>query len=354
MFNYLGWLLPDAMTLELSMSVGEYDLTSALERGEVRPKGIDLNIMNYHSADRHWRMGRHQDFDICEYSSGSYLASRAYADEYPFTAIPVFPHRRFRHSYIFKSAKADIEDPSDFEGKDVAIKHWQNSAGLWMRGLCAEQYGLDLESVNWHFATAPGNVAEYEVPDRYNVQHIPEDRDFEEMLKTGELDAALHPAMLESMKTEGSGVERVFENSMEVEIEYFQETGVFPIMHVVVIRDDVLEEHPWVAQNMYEAFEEARDVAMNKIEDPRWTALAWARQHLEHQQEILGMNPYPYGIEDNELALQTWLRYAHDQGLIPYEYDYEELFVPSTLDNDQLKELEQQGATIQSQPDQGE
>lgn len=342
------------MTLELSMSVGEYDLTSALERGEVEPKGIELNIMNYHSADRHWRMGHHQEFDVCEYSGGSYLASRAYADEYPFTAIPVFPHRRFRQSYMFKNADADIEDPSDFAGKDVAIKNWQNSAGLWMRGLCAERYGLDLTDVSWHFESTPGNVSEYDVPDRYDVDHVPKDRDFEEMLKTGELDGALYPAMLDSFKTAGSGVERIFENSKEVEVEYFEDTGVFPIMHVVVIRDDVLEEHPWVARNVYEAFEESLDVAMNKIEDPRWTALAWARQELEFQQEVLGMDPYAYGVGANELALDTWQQYAHDQGLIPRKYDYDELFVPSTLDNERLEELERQGDTIQSQPGQDE
>lgn len=338
------------MTLELSLSVGEYDLTSPLERGEVSPQCIDLNIMNYHSADRHWRMGRHQDFDICEYSSGSYLVSREHADEYPFTAIPVFPHRRFRHSYIFKHADADITDPGDFAGKKIAIKHWQNSASIWMRGLCSDQFDLDLEDVTWYFESHPGNVTEYNVPDRYNVELIPKERNFEEMLKTGELDGAMYPAMLDAFKTPGSGVERVFEDSMEVEVKYFEETGVFPIMHVVVIRDDVLEEHPWVAQNMYEAFDDALDVAMNKIEDPRWTALAWARQHLEHQQEVLGMAPYAYGVENNERAIDKWLDYAVEQGLIPYKYDYEELFVPSTLDNEHLKKLEEQGESIQSQP----
>lgn len=342
------------MTLELSMSVGEYDLTSPLERGEVTPKGIDLNIMNYHSADRHWRMGRHQDFDICEYSSGSYLVSRQYADEYPFTAIPVFPHRRFRHSYIFKNSDADIENPGDFAGKNIAIKHWQNSASIWMRGLCAEQYGLNLADVNWYFESSPGNVSEYSPPDRYNIQYIPDDRDFEKMLISGELDGAMYPAMLDSFKRKGSGVKRVFENSKEVEGEYFEETGVFPIMHVVVILDDVLEEYPWVAQNMYEAFENALEVAMDKIEDPRWTALAWARQELEFQQEILGMDPYAYGVDNNESAIDKWLEYAENQGLIPHKYDYEDLFVPSTLDNEHLKKLEQQGATIQSQPDQND
>lgn len=342
------------MSLELSMALGEYDLTSPLDRGEVTPKGIELNIMNYHSADRHWRMGRHLAFDVCEYSIGSYLVSRQWPEEYPFTAIPVFPHRRFRHSYMFKHVDAAIDDPNDFSGKDIGLKNWQNSAGFWMRGICAEHYGLDLESVHWKVDSVPGNVSEFTPPDRYEVEPVPAGTDLETMLAAGELDGALYPAFLDAMKTEGSGVEQVFDDTKAVEQAYFVDTGIFPVMHVVVIRDEILAEHPWVAQNLYEAFDAALDLAMNKLEDPRWTALAWARHHLEEQQDLLGMDPYAYGIGPNEGALEKALEYAHDQGMIPRRYDFEELFVPSTLDAERLAKLEAQGAAIQRQPDRDE
>jgi 4,5-dihydroxyphthalate decarboxylase len=320
------------MALDLTLACGEYDLTSALASGEVQPDGVDLETLHYASPTRHWRMLRHQEFDICEMSLGSYLSSRSNAENFPFTAIPVFPHRRFRHSYMFKHSDADVEDPGDFEGKKVGLRTWQATAGVWMRGISQEHYGLDLESVTWYVDDTED--VPLDLPDRFDIRTVPDGKDLEGMLVEGELSGAMYPALLDSVKT-GEGAERVFSDSLAVEQSYYEETGHFPLMHAVVIRDEVLEEHPWVAVNVFQAFDEAIRVCLGKLEDPRWTALAWARQHLEHQQEVLGDNPWQCGLtDDNHRTLDKLQEYAEDQGMIPGKYDPEEIFVESTLDEE--------------------
>lgn len=320
------------MAIDLTLACGDYDLTQAMTSGEVEPKGVNLTTVTYESPERHWRMLRHQEFDICEMSMGSYLSSRSHGDDFPFTAITVFPHRRFRHSYMFKNSDADVSDPGDLNGKDIGLRTWQTTAGIWMRGIAQEHYDLDLESVNWYVDDTED--VPLDLPEKFNVQQIENGRNVEEMLLSGELQAAFYPALLESVK-KGAGAERIFADSQAAEQQYYEETSLFPLMHTVVIRDDVLEQYPWTAVNVFKAFEASRDRCLEKIEDPRSTAIAWVRQYLEHQQSVLGDNPWPFGLTaDNKKALDKLLEYATDQGLIPRPYKPEELFVESTLDEE--------------------
>lgn len=320
------------MSIDLTLACGEYDLTQALLTGEASPDGIDLNTLTYRAPQRHWRMLKHQEFDVCEMSLASYLAAMRHPEEYPFTAIPVFPHRRFRHSYMFKHSEADVEHPGHLEGKNVGLRTWQSTAGVWMRGIAAEDYGLDLESVTWYIDDTED--VPLDLPDGYDIRQVPDDTDLETMLTEGDLAGAMYPAVLDAVKRPGSGAVRIFEDSVEVEQAYYERTGYFPLMHTVVIRDAVLEDHPWVAANVFRAFERARDICLRKLEDPRWTALAWARQYLEHQQDVLGRNPWPYGMADNQDDLDKLQSYAVDEGFTPSRYENEELFYETTLDEE--------------------
>lgn len=322
------------VSIPLTLACGDYDLTEALRTGDVDPPGIDLTTVNYPSPERHWRMLRHAEFDICEMSLGSYLSSRSHPDEeFPFTAITAFPHRRFRHSYMFKHTSLDIDDPGDLNNANIGLRTWQTTAGIWMRGIAREHYGLDLESVTWY--TDDTEDVPLEIPEKFDVRSVPNDTNLEAMLTSGELDAAMYPALLDSVKADDGAAERIFSDSLAEEQAYYDETGIFPLMHTVVVHDDVLEAEPWVAVNVFKAFEESRDVCLEKLEDPRWTALAWARQHLEHQQDVIGDNPWPFGLTaENEHALDTLLTYAENQGHIPRKYEPEELFVESTLDEE--------------------
>ena len=326
------------MAIELAFGSGKYHLTAPLVDGEVKPQGIELTSVEYPSATRHWRMIRHQEFDICEMSFSSYLLSRSKAENYPFTAIPVFPHRLFRHSYMFKHSGATIEDPGDFTGKKIALRNWQTTSGVWMRGIAREHYNLDLSSVEWYIDDTE-DVA-IDIPDRFNINQIPDEKSLETLLKEGQLDGAMYPVIMDSIRNPNASIERVFPDYKKEEIEYYQNTNIFPIMHTVVIRDRVLDDHPWIAVNIYQAFEEARDICLQRYEDPRTSPFVWPHHHLEEQRQIMGINPWEYGLTSgNKRTISKLQEYAKNQGIIPSIYDYDDLFYYTTLD----EELRQKG-----------
>ncbi|MFW6435908.1 MAG: ABC transporter substrate-binding protein, partial [Halovenus sp.] len=233
-------------------------------------------------------------------------------------------------------------------GADVGLIHWQTTTGIWQRGIAAEHYGVDLESVTWHTLKAESDIVPVEIPDRFDVvahHRVGGTTDaFVEMLTDGEIDVAFSTSPLGTRVLEGrhdetdrgevratDAVERVFEDSMAVEADYYRETGIFPPMHTVVIDDDVLEADPWVANALYDAFERSLQLCLDRLTKPRWFPLAWANQHLEHQRSILGENPWEYGLGPNRTALETLQRYASEQGIISGPYDDEVLFVVSTI-----------------------
>ncbi|MCF7890060.1 hypothetical protein K9M78_02465 [Candidatus Bipolaricaulota bacterium] len=311
--------------LELSLACGDHEITRPIQTGEVKPEGIDWEVSTPYAPERHWRMIRETEFDVCELSLGSYLASRSIPDDHPFTAIPVFPHRHFRHSYMFKSSNTSIEDPGDLTGKKVGLNTWQTTAGIWMRGIASEEYGLDLESVTW-YRRAPEDVP-LELSGKFDIHKIPEDRNLEEMLSEGYLQGAFYPALLDSVKR-GKGCERIFENPFQEEKNYYRETGIFPLMHAIVIRDKVLEKAPWAAESIYEAFKKSRDIGLKKLEDPRTQALVWARKYLEEEQSLFGGSPWSYGLTEENLRVFDKLQeYSLRQEIIPSRYDLENLFV---------------------------
>jgi 4,5-dihydroxyphthalate decarboxylase len=272
-------------------------------------------------------MTRGQEFDVCEFSLASYLASRAAA--LPFTAIPVFLHRRFRHSYMFVSARSGIEHPSDLAGKRVAIRTWQTTGGVWQRGILASEYGLALERVRWlaqHEEDIP-----LELPGGIRLERLPEEANLDQMLAEGELDGALYPDILPSILRGDPRVRRLFPDSKAEEQAYFAKTGIFPIMHTVVVRDDVLRAHPWVAINLLHAFDRAKERAYEQLLNPRTVALAWVRDLLEEQLQVLGEDPWVYGFAPNRHNLDTFCEYGYAQGLTSKRLTPEELFVPGTL-----------------------
>lgn len=322
------------MTLQLTAAVNRSDRTIPLLTGDVEPDGIDLTTLDYLSPERHYRMIRYQDFDICEISMGSYLASRSSPIEFPFTAITAFPHRRFRHSYMVKHAEVDVKDPGDLSGKKIGLRTWQVTAGIWMRGIAAEHYGLDLESVQWY--TDDTEDVPLDIPEKFDVRSVPENKNMERMLLRGELDGAMYPARFESLQRSDPNIERIFEDPVQVETDYFHETGIFPLMHTIVIRDSVLESNPWVAVNVQRAFQEALNECLRQLEDPV-LALVWARHHLEEERQRLGTLPWEYGMtERNRKSLEKFMDYVVELGIAPRRYDPEDLFVPATLDDEVL------------------
>lgn len=337
------------MTVDLTLACTEYDWTRPLWDGSVEPEGVDLHTVDYHNPERFRRMVKHGEFDVCEMSLGSYLASRAHETPTDFTAIPVFPYRKFRHSFIYKRAGDDIS-LSELDGADVGLINWQTTTAIWQRGVAAERYGVDLETISWHTTKPEGDIVPVAIPDRFDVaedyrQGSTTDA-FVSMLVNGDIDVAFSTSPLSARVVGGrhdateraespatEDIERIFEDSMAVEADYYRETGIFPPMHTVVIRDDVLESHPWVANKLYAAFQRSLTACMEQLTKPRWFPLAWANQHVEQQLDVLGENPWTYGLtEQNRTALETLQRYAVEHGIIPSTYNFEALFVESTLE----------------------
>ncbi|EMA62896.1 ABC transporter substrate-binding protein [Halorubrum lipolyticum] len=318
------------MTLDLTLACHDYAWTEPLWDGRVTPEGVDLTAVDYPNPTRFSRMVHGREFDACELSMGTYLASRSDPDRYPFTAIPVFPFRKFRHSYMYKRTDAGIDSIGDLDGKRVGIVNWQTTTGIWQRGTLAERHGVDLSSIEW--VAGGSEIVDVDVPDRYDVEYLDHQRSMvgmlTEMLDRGDLDAVFHPIDLD-----GANVERLFDDVKSVEQEYFRETSIFPIMHAIALEDELLREKPWVAQNLYDAFERAKEIGLSTLDRPRDLPLVWADIHADEQREVLGEDPWEYGLSEGNVAtLERLIDHAHRQGVADERYGLEELFATEHLE----------------------
>lgn len=313
--------------LRLTLACGSYDLLMALIEGSIVPAGIDLNVLTMASPERHGRMLRHEEFDVCELSLVGYLV--AWDQGRGFTAIPVFPHRRFRHAYMVKRTDCGIERPADLNGKRVGLDTLQNSAGLWMRGILQDHYGVDLKSIEW-WCQEEEDVPFEPVP-WMKVRRVAKGKDIDRMLVEGDLEGALYPETLPSIRNRSPRVAPLFPNSKEAEIDYYKKSGIFPIMHTVVIKNEILEEHPWAAVNILQAFQRAKEICYQRMKDPRNFALVWVKDLMREQQAIFGPDPWPYTLQQNRRALEAVVRYEFEQGMIKRKPEIEELFFPASL-----------------------
>lgn len=312
--------------LKLTLAVGDYEITKPLKDGTVVPDGIELNVLTaMDSTTRHWRFLRNQDFDVAEVSCSSYVASKDKG--FPFEAIPVFLHRRFRHGFIFINTTKGIKEPKDLIGKKVGLKQYQSSAILWLRGLLEHEYGVPFKSIDWY--TELEEAIDFKKPEGLSLQRVRDDQSVETMLAEGELDALIHPDLIQPLLDKDPRVGRLFPNYKQEEIDFYKRTQIFPIMHVVGIKKEIVEEHPWVPLNLFLAFNEAKRVGMKRMENPRVAPLAWYREAWEEQEEILGPDPWEHGLtEKNRKQLDMLVRFSHEQGLISRQIPLEELFLP--------------------------
>ena len=313
--------------LKLSLACGPYDLMSGLIDGTAVTPGLDLTVLTMASPERHRRMLRQEEFDVCELSLGGYLIAREAGKA--FTAIPVFPHRRFRHGYVAINTRCGIAKPADLNGKRIGLRTLRNSAGLWMRGILQDHYGVDLKSIEW-WCQEEEDLA-IEPAAWMKVRRVPQGRNIDEMLVAGELHAAIYPEMLPSLRSNSPEVGLLFPDPKAAEIDYFRKTGIFPIMHTVVIRNEIIERNPWVAVSVLQAFQNAKELCYRRMRNPRVLALVWAEEHMKEQQAVFGKDPWPYNLEDNRANLEVAVRYAHDEGMIKTQPKLETLFVPSSL-----------------------
>ena len=316
-------------TVELTLACGDYEITRPLKDGTVRPDGIDLKVVTaMDSPTRHWRFLRNREFDMAEVSSSSYIAARD--NGLPFRAVPVFPHRRFRHGFIFINTAKGITKPSDLVGKKVGVKFFLNSAALWLRGILQNDYGVPFRSIDW-YTELDEDIAQVTL-DGVRITQVPKGRTIVEMLVDGELDAVLHPDLIKPLRDRDPRVGRLFPDYKADEAAWFKKTGIFPIMHVTVIKQEIIDKYPWVAINLTKAFEEAKNLAYRRMANPRVVPLAWIRTAWEEQEEVLGPDPWAYGLGPaNRKNLEAILRYTRQQGLIKQPMTIDELFLDTDL-----------------------
>ena len=279
--------------IPLTFACGDYEIMRALKEGTVRPEGIELTVLtDMGPSPRHWRFLRGREFDIAEVSGSGYVAARD--RDLPFRAIPVFPHRRFRHGFIFVNTSKGITKPTDLIGRKVGTKGFLFTAGLWMRGILEHDYGVPHKSIKW--LSELDEDVDFTPPPDLDITQIGEGASLEDMLVAGEIDALLSPDLLKPLLAGDKRVGRLFPDYKQEEMAFYRKTGIFPIMHVVGIKQEIVEQHPWVAINLYKAFQEAKSLAMRRMENPRIAPLAWYREAWEEQEHILGKDPWEYGL----------------------------------------------------------
>jgi 4,5-dihydroxyphthalate decarboxylase len=305
--------------VRLTLAINDYDHVRDLVSGAVPVEGIDLTCMRFSVEETFFRFARYREWDISEFSLGKYCSLRAGGDD-SITAIPVFPSRSFRHSAIFVRADGPVDNPAALAGARIGVPEWTQTATVYVRGLLAHSYGLDLNEISWFQGgtNEPGRVEgiALQMPGGFSITPVP-DRTLNDMLVAGDLDAviAAHPPT--EFKQRTGRVVRLFSDYRAVEEDYYAETGVFPIMHVVALRRDVLDDYPWAAMNLFTAFREAKRRSLARAIDgnaPRFP-IPWSFQNAERAEATFGRDFWPYGIEPNRATLEAFLAFCHEQGV---------------------------------------
>jgi 4,5-dihydroxyphthalate decarboxylase len=320
----------------VTLACWDYDRMRPLMDGTVRPEGIDLTYLPLMMPEPAFRMLHHREFAAAEFSLSWYTRTVA-SDPRPFIALPVFPSRMFRHSSIYVNADSGIERPRDLVGRRVGCPEYQMTAAVWIKGILADEYDVPVDSVRYltgGLEQAGRTETPMSLPPSIDVRPIPQDKTLSAMLAAGEIDA-LYTAHQPSSFTDGTKrVRRLFDNCARVEREYFSRTRIFPIMHVVVLDGDLYRRKPWLARSLMKAFEEAKAIAYKGLYET--TALKymlpWQIEAAEDARQLMGDDPFSYGLQGNEKTLATFLRYSHEQGLAPRLFEPEELFAPETLE----------------------
>jgi 4,5-dihydroxyphthalate decarboxylase len=317
--------------LRLTLAVNESDHVRDIVLGRVPVQGVELTALALPVEEIFFRFTRFREWDVSELSLAKFAHLRASGDE-SLVAIPAFTSRAFRHSAIFVRGDGSITQPEQLRGARIGIPEWTQTATVYARGVLAHDYGVPLAGVEWIQAgtNEPGRTegARFTPPAGVRITAVP-DRSLNDMLLDGAIDAliAAHPP------TAATGaapkIVRVFTDFVDVEEAYYRRTGVFPIMHLVAIRRDVFDAHPWVAAELLKAFEEAKRRSIARMTDPNapFTPVPWGWARAQRAQALMGADFWPYGIEPNRRTLETFLQLAHEQGVCERLLEPEELFV---------------------------
>jgi 4,5-dihydroxyphthalate decarboxylase len=319
-----------ASKLRLTMLTGGYEIVRALQDGTVQPKGIEIVLGGYPGTRGiHDQVAHGRACDINEYNGGHYVVQKAHGRS-DITAIPVFLHRRFRHSFIYINTGKGITQPSDLAGRRVACRTIGAAAAYWMRGHL-EDHGAPHRSITWVIETL--DEASEQAPKELKLEVVPKGKKVEEMVLTGEVDAIIQPNVSQACTNGDPRIAHLWPNYKEVELDYYRRTGFFPIMHVTTVPTAIVEKYPWVVESLTLAFEEAKQLAFARVANPRNVPLAFWQYYWEDERARFGGDPWQYGFSDlNKRNYDTLVGYVHDQVLTGPRPKIEDLFAKGSFD----------------------
>lgn len=330
-----------AMTAPLSFSLAtwDYDRVAALFDGRVRVPGCDVDFHSEPTTSLFPKAVSDAPYDVTEMSFSSYLIQVA-RGEGAYIALPVFLSRAFRHNGFYVRADAGITEPKQLEGKRIGVPEYQMTAAVWMRAILTHEYGVDVTTFRYRTGGLDGGSRverlPLALPAEIEIRPIETGQNLNDLLLAGELDALLAPKPPKSFLAGDPRIRRLLPDAAAAERAYYAKTGFFPLMHVVGIRKSLAKANPWLAEALYAAFVEARDIAVARLKDV-WLgsanrlSLPWLYADMEATLATMGADYWRYGAAANRAELEAFCRYSHEQHLTDRVLTLDELFHPSAM-----------------------
>jgi 4,5-dihydroxyphthalate decarboxylase len=327
--------------LPLTVAFTNYDRTQALKDGRVEIEGCDPIFFDIEPEEIFHRALHHEEFDVAELSFSNYIALRSRGG-CPYIGIPVFPGRKFRHSAIYVRTDRGIKTPQDLKGKRVGVPEYQVTAVVWMRGMLEDEYGVKPSDIRWRTggleqAGRTEKVA-LKLPTGVELELISPERTLSEMFASGELDAVIAPRPPSVYSKGTANIARLFEDYVGAEKAYYRKTGIFPIMHIVGVRESLAKEHPWLPASIFKAFDAAKERALEalRIVNIPTVSLPWAEAVAAEAVALIGRDFWPYGVNANRTTIEAFARYHYEQGLSARPMTVKDLFAASTLEQSKI------------------
>jgi len=323
------------MTLSLSLACQDTDRTRAILDGRIGVDGCRLDIVTAPAEEIFQRAFRHREFDVSELSLSSHLITTA-RGESAYIAVPAFVSRAFRHASIYVRKDRGIEVPADLRGRRIGVPDFQQTAGVWVRGILADEYGVERHEIEWVTGglEQPGRSVRVplKLPPNLSVTPIGPEDTLSALLGDGKIDAIIAPRS-PSCFGRNPDVRRLFQDTRHAEAAYFEKTGLFPLMHTIGIRRELVERHPWLPVNIYKAFRRALSLAVTELRalDTVKVAHPWIGDEVERIVQLMGDDYWRYGIDNNRNELDALIRYSLADGLIDRPIDLDELFARTTF-----------------------
>lgn len=328
-------------SLSIKAAGYDYDRVRAIMDGQT---GIEDAEVNFHVENIYalnaTAFGPEKKYEVTEIGLIPYITKYINDDFRDYTLIPVFISRTFRHRNVFVHVDSGIEDPKDLIGKKVGTPGYGMSANTWIRGFLLDEYGVKADDMQWIETTKSSDggklntkFAKYYFADDFPLTKGPAGVDESELLLSGGCDALITAITPRAFLEGNPKIRQLFPDVRTAEMDYYRKTKLFPIMHVVAIRTDVLKENPWLAKAVFEMYSKAKQKAYNNLESTTVSrvTLPWVVEEFSDTRKLMGKNYWQYGIEANRKELESIMRYVHEQGLTKRRMKFEEMFDPSTL-----------------------